>query len=164
MPFNLICGMNAIFPIEFLIPTLQVARHLEWIGPEVSQRIDDLEKLDETRLMVVGHMYAQKRQQKQHHDLVLKPKELRKRDLILVYTLKPHVGKFKKRGFGECVVEEISLSGAVKISTLNGESMPNWISGYQIKKYELPLTNDMLEPMHAAKNKKKAARFQKEEA
>ena len=60
-PFNLVYGMNAILPIDFLIPTLQVrAKNLEWIGHELSQRIDDLENLDESRLMVVGHMYAQK--------------------------------------------------------------------------------------------------------
>ena len=70
-------------------------------------------------------MYAQKRQQKQHHDLILKPKELIKGDLVLVYTLKPHIGKFKKRRFGPRVIEEISSSGAVKLSTLDGEIMSN---------------------------------------
>ena len=112
----------------FLIPTLRVAKNLEWTRHELFQRIDDLEKLDESCLM--AHMYAQKRQQKQHHDLVLKPKELIKGDLVLVYTLKPHKGKFKKRGFGPCVIEKISSSGALKLSTLNGETMSNWISGY----------------------------------
>ena len=59
MPFNLVYGVNAILPMDFLIPTLQrVAKNLEWIGHELSQRIDDLEKLDKTRLMVVDHMYA----------------------------------------------------------------------------------------------------------
>ena len=59
-PFSLVYGMNAILPMEFLIPTLQVAKNLEWIGHELSQRIDDLEKLDKSRVMAVGHMYAQK--------------------------------------------------------------------------------------------------------
>ena len=107
-PFNLAYGMNAVLPMDFLIPTLRVAKNLEWTGHDLSQRIDDLEKLDESCLMAIGHMYAQKRQQKQHHDLILKPKELIKGDLVLVYTLKPHIGKFKKRGFGPCVIEEIS--------------------------------------------------------
>ena len=73
---------------------------------------------------------------------------------MLVYTLKQHIGKFKKRGFGPCVVEEISAGGAVKLSTLDGEIMSNWISGCRLKKYQLPLTNEMLERMHAAKNRK----------
>ena len=62
------------------------------------------------------------------------------------------------------MVEEISSSGAAKLSTLNGESMSNWISGCRIKKYELPLTNDMWEHMHATRNKKEAAKLQKKEA
>ena len=55
-PFNLAFGMNAILPIEFLVPTLRVAKQLQWDGHELSQRLDKLEKLHETRLMVVGHM------------------------------------------------------------------------------------------------------------
>ena len=58
----------------------------------------------------------------------------------------------------------MSLSGAVKLSTLDKETMSNWISGYQIKKYEVPLTNDMLERMHAAKNKKEIVEVQKAKA
>ena len=96
-------------------------KNLEWIGHELSQRKDDPKKLDKSRLMAVGHMYAQKCQQKQYHDLILKPKELIKGDLVLVYTLKLHIDKFKKIGFGPCVIEEISSSGAVKLLTLNGE-------------------------------------------
>ena len=79
-------------------------------------------------------------------------------------TLKPHLGKFKKRGFRPCVIEEISLSGAIKLSTLDEEIMSNWISGCRIKKYHFPLTNDMLEHMHAAKNTKEATKQQKVEA
>ena len=42
--------------------------------------------------------------------------------------------------------------------------MSNWISGCRLKKYHLPLTNEMLERMHAAKNRKEAAALQKQEA
>ena len=55
-------------------------------------------------------------------------------------------------------------SGAVKLSTLDGEIMSNWISGCRLKKYHLPLTNEMLERMHAAKNMKEAAASQKQDA
>ena len=58
MPFNLVFGLDAILPIEFLIPTLRVAQGLQWIGHELSDRIEDLEQLDETRLKVVEGMYA----------------------------------------------------------------------------------------------------------
>ena len=46
-PFELFYGQNAILPIEFLVPMLRVAIELEWIGYELSKRVNDLEKLDE---------------------------------------------------------------------------------------------------------------------
>ena len=66
--------------------------------------------------------------------------------------------------FGPCIVEEVSSSGAIKLSMLDREIMSNWISGCQIKKYELLLTNDMLEQMHAAKNRKEATKIKKKKA
>ena len=53
MPFNLVFGLDAILPIEFLIPTLRVAQELQWTRHELSDRIKDLEQLDETRLYVL---------------------------------------------------------------------------------------------------------------
>lgn len=62
-PFNLVYGLDAILPIKFLVPTLQVALQLDWSRHELSQRIDELEQLDETQLQVVVAMYAEKRRQ-----------------------------------------------------------------------------------------------------
>ena len=44
--------------------------NFEWTGHELSHRIDGLKKLNETHLMVVGHMYI-KKTQKKHHDPIL---------------------------------------------------------------------------------------------
>ena len=60
-PFNMVYGLEAILPMEFLIPTLRVAKELNWIGHELSSRLDKLETLDETRLAAVAGMYALKR-------------------------------------------------------------------------------------------------------
>ena len=60
----LVFGLDAILPIEFLVPTLRVAKSLNWTGHELSDRIDHLEKLDETRLQAIAGMYAEKRRQK----------------------------------------------------------------------------------------------------
>ena len=67
-PFNLVYGLDAILPIEFLVPTLPVAQTLNWTGHELLERIDELETLEETRLQVVIAMYAEKRRQKRWHD------------------------------------------------------------------------------------------------
>ena len=67
-PFNLVYGLDAILPLEFLVPTLRVAKELEWNGHELSNQLEELERLDESRLVVVAGMYALKRRQKQLHD------------------------------------------------------------------------------------------------
>lgn len=67
-PFNLVFGLDAILPIEFLVPTLRNANTLQWIGHELLDRIEYLEKLDERRLQLVAGLYAEKRRQKQWHD------------------------------------------------------------------------------------------------
>ena len=52
---------------------------------------------------------------------------------------------------GPFVIKDISSSGAIKVATLEGGEMPNWISGCRIKQYEEPLTQEMLQKIHNAK-------------
>ena len=35
-PFNMVFGLDAILPMEFLLPTLKVAQTLNWTGHELS--------------------------------------------------------------------------------------------------------------------------------
>ena len=35
-PYNMVFGLNATLPLEFLIPTLRIAEKLEWTGHELS--------------------------------------------------------------------------------------------------------------------------------
>ena len=147
----MVYGLDAILPMEFLLPTLRVAQALEWTGHEFSERLEELEKLDETRLRAVDGMYALKRRQKSFFDARIKTKEIQKGDLVLAYTLKQHASKLKKRGMGPYVIHDISTSGALRLATLDGEQMPNWISGCRVKKYLWPSTIDMLERIHKAK-------------
>ena len=58
MPLNMVNGLDAILPIEFLISTLCVAKEFNWMGHELSNRLEDLEKLDKTHLAA---MHALKR-------------------------------------------------------------------------------------------------------
>ena len=99
-------------------------------------------------------MYTLKRRQKSFFDAKIKTKELQKGDLVLAYTLKQHASKLKKRGMGPYVIHEISTSGALRLATLDGEQMPNWISdSCRVKKYLRPLTINMLERIHKAKER-----------
>ena len=52
--------LDAILPMEFLIPIMRVAQELNWTGHELSERPEELKQLDETRRAVVAGMYALK--------------------------------------------------------------------------------------------------------
>ena len=147
----MVFGLDAILPLEFLVPTLRVAKELEWTGHEFSHRLEELEQLDEFRLKAVSAMYAQKRRLKKFHDAHIVNKDFKKGDLVLVYTLKQHTSKLKKRGMGPYVIHQLSASGAVQLATLDGEPMANWISGCRVKKYHEPLTPEILQRLHNAK-------------
>lgn len=130
----------------------------------MSERIDELEQLDETRLKVVIAMYAEKRRQKRWHDENLRTKEFHKGTLVLVYTLKQKKQKLKLRGMGPYVINEITPSGTVRLETIDGEPMANFINGSRLRVYHEPLTDEMLARMHAAGSRKQAQELMKKEA
>ena len=96
-------------------------------------------------------MYALKKRQKQFHDHHILTKEFRVGDLVLVFMLEEFEAKFTKCGRRHYVISNLSSSRALKLSTLEGEEMPNWISGCRIKKYNKPLTQHELNMLHQAK-------------
>ena len=73
-----------------------------------------------------------------------------------MYTLKNKKRKLKLRGLGPFIINEITNGGAVRLEMLEGEPMGTFINGSRLKHFHEPLTDDMLERMHAAKSKKLA--------
>ena len=84
--------------------------------------------------------------------------------MVLLYTLKKQKQKLKMHGLGPFVINEITNGGAVRLETLDGEPMGTFINGSRLKHFHEPLTNDMLERMHAAKSKKLALQQLKADA
>lgn len=68
------------------------------------------------------------------------------------------------QGLGPFVINEISNGGAIRLETLDGEPMGTFINGSRLKRFHEPLTNEMLECMHAAKSRKLAVQKMKDEA
>ena len=126
----MVYGLDAILHMKFLIPTMQVVHVLNWTKHELLDRLEEQEQLDETRLDTITSVYALKRRQKQFHDCHIITKHFKLGDLVLVFTLKELVAKLSKRGKGPYVISDLSPSGAIKLSTLEGDEMPNWISGF----------------------------------
>ena len=63
-PFNMVFGLDAILPMEFMIPIFCLAKELNLNGNQLLEGLEDLEKLDKTCLTIVHGMYALKRQWK----------------------------------------------------------------------------------------------------
>ena len=70
--------------------------------------------------------------------------------------------KIKKCGLGPFVINELTSSGAVRLETLDGAQMPNFINGSRLKKYEEPLTEHMLQQLHHEKTYKEGKQRLKE--
>ena len=86
-------------------------------------------------LAVVG-IYAEKKRQKHWHDMYIKTNRFRQGNLVLLYTLKKHKRKLKRRGLGPYVVSELNFGGVVRLETLDGLPMGDFINGSHLKRYE----------------------------
>ena len=52
----------------------------------------------------------------------------------------------------------------MRLETLDGEQMPNFINGNQIKKYEEPLIDDILQCLHSTRTIKEGQALLKKQA
>lgn len=66
--FELVNVLNSIVYFEFLVPTIRVAKKLEWAGHVLMKSVEELEKLDETSLLANGGMYVETCRRKHRHD------------------------------------------------------------------------------------------------
>ena len=123
-----------------------------------------MEALDESRLLALVGMYAEKRRRKQWFDKNLKDKNFAVGDLVLLYTLKKNKRKLKKQGLGPYVIVSLLSSGAVKLATLEGEEKATYINNSWLEKFYEPLTLEILEQIHSAKSKKEALKTLKQDA
>lgn len=57
----MIFGFTAITPMEFLLLALRLLNTFKWKGHKLSNWLDDLEKLGETRWRMIVWMYASKK-------------------------------------------------------------------------------------------------------
>ena len=65
---------------------------------------------------------------------------------------------------GPCVIHNLSSSGAVQLATLDGEPMSSWISGCRLKKYKELMTEEILQRLHATKERKNQQELIKKKA
>ena len=59
-PFNLAFGLEAVMPMEFLVPILRVAVRERLTEEALTERLVDLKQLEETRLHAAYGMKVEK--------------------------------------------------------------------------------------------------------
>ena len=143
-PFKLVYGQEAVLPIEFLVPSLRIAVQERWDGNPLPSRLENLERLTETRLLAFQALLTEKANRKAWHDNKVKDKDLAEGDMALKFTSQRHKKKLKLRGEGPYVVSEITKTGACRIRTLEGIDIPGFINGSKLKRYYGPLTLEAL--------------------
>jgi transposase InsO family protein len=97
-PFKLVYGLEAVVPMENLVPSLRIAAFtdMDEIGT-IQERLAQLVELEEDRFIVGFHQQIRKEREKAYHDRHIKNKLFKQGDLVLVYDKKfiKHLGKFR---------------------------------------------------------------------
>ena len=111
------------------MPTLRTVAALHWDGHALSNRLSELQHLDETRLTAIHAMYVEKCRRKAWHDKNLQLQEFKEGDLVLLYSLKKDKRKLTPTKLGPYVIMTITNGGVVRLKTLDGQPMANFING-----------------------------------
>jgi hypothetical protein len=101
----------------------------------MNDRLYQLNKLEEERLIVIHHQEVQKKQQKVWHDRHIKKKDIKEGDLVLLYDshIKGKPRKLETTWLGPYVVEDIRPTGVVQLRTLLGKPFKKLINGAHLK-------------------------------
>jgi transposase InsO family protein len=97
-PFKLVYGLEAIVPMEYLVPSLRIVAFTDMDDTgTIHERLSQLAKLEEDRFVAGFHQQIQKEREKAYHDRHIKKKIFRQADLVLLYDSKfiKHPGKFR---------------------------------------------------------------------
>ena len=122
----------AVVPIHFRQQTPIIA---EILHVDVEQGINDrllqLSKLEEHRLIALQHQEIHKQQQNAWHDRNIKNKNLSVRDLALLYNsrVKWKPKKLHTECMGLYVVKEIHANKSVRLKTLQGIVFQKLVNG-----------------------------------
>ena len=116
--FQLVYDVEAIFPIECEIPSLEIVVQLLPETSALEARLVELEHLDETRRDVATTNKAHKHRVKLQYDKSVCPRIFSKGDLVLVYDQASDAlgaGKFVAMWHGPYVVKRVLIKGSYEL-------------------------------------------------
>ena len=137
-PFQLVYGMETIFPIECEIPSLRITVQLLLETSSLEARLVELEHLDETRRDAATTNKAHKRRVKLQYDNSIHPRIFSEGDLILVYDQASDAlgaGKFIAMWHDPYIVKHVLSRGSYELQDFEGGCLKEPHNGLYLKKY-----------------------------
>jgi hypothetical protein len=77
-PFKLFYGLEAVVPMEYLVPSMRIAAFIDMDDTgAVQERLVQLVKLEEDRFIAGFNQHVQKEREKAYHDKHIKKKDFK---------------------------------------------------------------------------------------
>ena len=137
-PFQLVYGLEAIFPIECENPSLKLAVQLFPETSTLEEWLVELEQLDETHRDVTTANEAHKHRVKVQYDKLVHPRVFSEGDLVLVYDQANDTlgaGKFVAMWHGSYIVKHVLSKGSYELQDYEGNCFKEPRNGLYLKKY-----------------------------
>ena len=137
-PFQLVYGLEAMFPIECKIPSLQIVVQLLTVTFEEEKHLLYLAQLDETRRDVALAIETHAKRMKSQYDRNVTPRNFLEGDLVLLYDQandKLGAGKFMPMWHGPFIVKRKLAKGAYELVDFDGVSLGKPRNGLYLKRY-----------------------------
>eukprot|EP00253_Pinus_taeda_P021332 PITA_21332 len=138
IPFQLVCGLEAILPVQCEISSLKLAVDLLPGTSEEEACFLELIQLDETHCDVASNNEAHKKRFKAQFDKNAKPRVFSEGDLVLLYDQESDnlgAGKFKSLWMGPYIVKRVLAKGAQELMDYDGIPLAQPRNGLYLKRY-----------------------------
>jgi len=121
-PFSLVYGMEAVLPFEVEIPSLKILMEAQLEEAEwVQARHDQLNLIDEKRLLSVCHGQLYQKRMKKAFDKKVRPREFQEGELVMkkiISVQKVNRGKWMANYEGPYVVKRALPEGALILTRM----------------------------------------------
>jgi hypothetical protein len=137
-PFQLVYGLEEVFPIECQIPYLKLEVQLFPDTSPLEKHLLYLEQLNEKCHDAALANEAHKKRFKCQYDQSVHPQIFSEGDLVLFYDQDKDplgAGKFKSMWFRSFIVKEVLKKGAYHLADFEGNALAEPRKGLYLKKY-----------------------------
>jgi hypothetical protein len=138
-PFQLVYGIEAVFPTQLSLPVENLLQYYEGEPNHVLRRIHQMVEVQQIREQVLNRAYNHQQKIKQAFDRKNKKKEFKQGDLVLKWDAprqeKGKHSKFDALWFGPFKILEVISNNTYRLQDLEGNEFFNGpVNGHFLKK------------------------------